>query len=261
MRRGMGSRGFAAFAGAMVAAGPVMAACSAEPSYEGWAATDGAAGRINLDDVQDAFKKSESATEFEDRVNKIYEGDGVVLIRVEQDGDSMTLDAFEDLDGNGEISDSQDDLLFSIVEDHDMHEMRGYGANGYYHSSFGGGNFLFTYLLLSTFVGPRYSYYTTPVRSTTIRNDRSAYRKSAPYRSQVSRNTSYFSRQKSFHGSRYDNAGKSLSQGRQTYQASQKSSGAFRTSAANVRGASRFGGGLMGGGGGQVVVGRVRSRR
>ena len=177
MRRGMSSRGFAAFAGTMVVAGPVMTACASEPSYEDWAATDGAAGRINLDDVQDAFKKSESVTEFEDRVNRIYEGDGVVLIRVEQDGDVMTLEAFEDLDGNGEISDSADDQIFSIVKDHDRHEMRGYGANGYYHHGFGAGDFLFTYLLLSTFVGPRYSYYTPPARATTIRSDRSTYRR------------------------------------------------------------------------------------
>ena len=261
MRRGMRSRGFAAFAGTMVVAGPVMTACSSEPSYEDWAATDGAAGRINLDDVQDAFKNSESVTEFEDRVNRIYEGDGVVLIRVEQNGDVMTLEAFEDLDGNGEISDSTDDQLFSIVKDHDRHEMRGYGANGYYHHGFGAGNFLFTYLLLSTFVGPRYSYYTPPARATTIRSDRSTYRNSASYRNQVSRNGSYFNQQKKFHGSKYDSAGRNISQGRQTYQSSQRSSGAFKTSSTNVRSASRFGGGLTGGGGAQTAIGLVRSGR
>ena len=35
-------------AGALIAAGPVIAACSLGPSYDEWAATDGAAGRIIL---------------------------------------------------------------------------------------------------------------------------------------------------------------------------------------------------------------------
>ena len=73
--------------GGIVATAPLIAACGGGPSYEDWAATDGAAGRINLDDVQAAFKDSESATEFERRVNEIYEGDGLVLIRAKQDGE------------------------------------------------------------------------------------------------------------------------------------------------------------------------------
>ncbi len=74
-----GRLGLRTLAGTMVAAVPVAAACSQGPTYDQWAATDGAAGRINLDDVQAAFKKSDSATEFERKVNEIYEGDGTVL--------------------------------------------------------------------------------------------------------------------------------------------------------------------------------------
>ena len=129
----------AALAGASLLAGPVAVACSQEPTYEEWAATDGAAGRINLDEIQEAFKKSDNPTDFEKRVNEIYEGDGIVLIRVDQDGDRMTLEGWEDLDKSGEIADASDDRLFTIVRDHDEHEMRGYGANGYYRSHFGGG--------------------------------------------------------------------------------------------------------------------------
>ena len=68
--------GIRATAGLAVAAAPVAAACSSGPSYEDWAATDGAAGRINLEEVQNAFQESESVTEFEKRVNEIFEGDG-----------------------------------------------------------------------------------------------------------------------------------------------------------------------------------------
>ena len=91
MARKLKSRGFTILAGTMVVAGPVAAACAPGPTYDDWAATDGAAGRINLDEVQDAFKKSGSPTEFEDKVNKIYEGDGLVLIRSSQDGDGLLL--------------------------------------------------------------------------------------------------------------------------------------------------------------------------
>ena len=71
--------GIRATAGLAVAAAPVAAACSSGPtssgpSYEDWATTDGAAGRINLEDVQTAFKESESVTDFEKRVNEIFEG-------------------------------------------------------------------------------------------------------------------------------------------------------------------------------------------
>ena len=41
--------------GGIVAVSPIIAACGGGASYENWAATDGAAGSINLDDVQSAL--------------------------------------------------------------------------------------------------------------------------------------------------------------------------------------------------------------
>lgn len=250
-------RGFAAFASSMVVVSPALTACVAEPSYEDWAATDGAAGRINLDDVQDAFKRAESVTDFEDRVNRIYEGDGIILIRVDQDGDRMQLEAFEDLDKNGEISESSDDKLFSIVEDHDQHEMRGYGTNGYYGSHFGTGNFLFTYLMISSMTRSPYYYHTSPARYSRIRQDRASYRKSPSYGNQLKRNHSYNNHQKKFNGSQYSNASRNVSQGRQSYQSVQKSSGQFKSL---NKSASRFGsrGSARGGGGSNRVIGFER---
>ena len=264
MARKLGSRGFTVLAGTMVVAGPVAAACLPGPTYEDWAATDGAAGRINLDEVQEAFKKSDSPTEFEERVNKIYEGDGLVLIRSSQDGETLLLEGFEDLNSNGNIEDATDDLLFSIVNKDDTNELRGHGANGYYRgSAFGGGNFLFTYLLISSLTGPRY-YSTTRARAGTIRTGRANHRGSSAYRSQVSRNSSYFSRQKSFAGSRYASASRNLSQGRVGYQSRQRSTSAFKSSNTGVRSSwgatsrSRSSGGFRGGGGAQVVIGSGR---
>ena len=264
-----GRLGIRTLAGTMVAAVPVAAACSQAPSYDEWAATDGAAGRINLDDVQQAFKDSESATEFERKVNEIYEGDGLVLIRSKQDELGLTLEGWEDLSkpANHEVDDAEDDLLFTIVKKDESHEMRGYGSNGYYRSGFGGGDFLFTYLLISS-LSPRGYYYSTPpgYARTTMTRQRNSYRQGSRYRSQVSRNSKYFGNQKQFAGSRYDSASRNQSTARRSYQSGQQSTGGFKTSSTGVRsswgsrssGGSSFRstrGGFRGGGGGQRLIG------
>ena len=241
--------------GGIVAAAPLVAACGG-PTYDDWAATDGAAGRINLDDVQEAFRNSESATEFEKRVNEIYEGDGLVLIRAKQDGETLTLEGWEDLNNDNSIDESNDDQLFSIVQDTGGdHEMRGYHANGYYQSHWGPGNFLFTYLLISA-VTPRfggYYYSTPPSRGSEIRNQRTSYRNSSSYGRQAQRNASYNSKQSSFAGSRYQSSRGNVSSNRGSYQSTQRTSGSFRTSntisrSSSVRSSSRGFGGFGGGG-------------
>ncbi len=263
---------FALLAGASLIAGPAIAACgSSGPTYDEWAATDGAAGRINLDEVQQAFKDAESPTDFEKRVNEIYEGDGIVLIRVQQDGDRMVLGGWEDLNNSKEIEDTSDDLLFTIVRNHEnQHEMRGYGANSYYHHGFGAGDFLFTYMLLSAF-SPGFGgyYYATPIyRYDTISRDRTNYRNSSSYRSQVSKNSSYFNKQKSFAGSSYDQASRNVSSSRQTYLNNQKTSGSFKSSSTGVRSSwgstsrgnsfGRTSTGFTGGGGSTRLTGFTR---
>ena len=242
--------------GGIVAAAPLIAACG-EPSYEDWAATDGAAGRINLDDVQEAFKNSDSATEFERRVNEIYEGDGLVLIRAKQDGEQLTLEGWEDLNNDNTIDEANDDQLFAIVRGtNGDHEMRGYHANSYYYSHFGAGDFLLTYLLISA-ITPRFGgyYYTTPPsQGTQMRNQRTTYRNSSAYGGQVQRNASYNTKQASFAGSRYQSTRGNVSSNRSSYQSTQRTSGSFRTSntisrTSSVRSSSRsFGGGFGGGG-------------
>ncbi|MDE2939584.1 MAG: hypothetical protein OXR67_11850 [Chloroflexota bacterium] len=247
----------ALFAGGMVAGSPLIAACGG-PSYDSWAATDGAAGRINLDDVQQAFKESKSATDFESRVNEIYEGDGIILIRAQQDGNQLTLEGWEDLNGSNEIEDARDDRLFSIVKNNDQHEMRGYHANSYYHSSFGGGSFLFGYMLATAFMPGPY-FYSTPInRGPAIRQSRSTYRQSTRYGSQVARNSRYTTRQQGFAGSRYQDSSRNLSSNRQSYQQTQRSSGAFRSSSSISRSSSgsafgtRARSGSFSGGGGHM---------
>ena len=246
--------------GGMVAAAPLVAACGGS-SYDNWAATDGAGGRINLDDVQTAFKDSKSATEFEDKVNRIYEGDGLVLIRSKQDDNGLTLEGWEDLNKNNDIDDTTDDQLFSIVKGNDNeYDMRGHHGNGYYRSHFGAGDFLMTYMLISA-ISPRGYYYSTPVsRGSTMRNQRTTYRRSGGYSRQVGRNSNF---NRKFSGSQYQQARSNVSQNRTTYQQRQRSSGAFKTSSSVSRGrtgsfrsSGRSGG--RGGGGGMVVRGQRR---
>ena len=244
-------------AGSLLAGAPVLAACgpsSSGPSYSQWAATDGAAGRINLDDVQQAFIESSSATEFENRVNEIYEGDGLILIRARQDGDRLTLEGWEDLDANNQIDDAADDQLFAIVKEDEQHQLQGYHANSYYNSHFGAGDFLFTYLIISSLSRGPYYYQTVPDRATDIRRDRSSYRGSSRYDSQLNRNRQYSSRQQTYAGSSYQNAGRNVSSGRQTYQQTQRSSGAFRSSSSLTRGSSSISrSSTIGGGAGSTI--------
>ena len=248
----------------IVATAPLIAACSSGPSFDDWAATDGAAGRINLDDVQEAFKDSKSPTEFEQRVNEIYEGDGIILIRSSQDGERLVLEGWEDLNNSNAIDDAQDDLLFSFVKDtNDEYDLRGHNANGYYNSHFGAGNFLFTYLIISSLAGPRY-YRTSPARGTNMRQQRNGYRQSSRYGGQVARNSRYTTKQRSFAGSRYQQASRNVSSNRQTYQQTQRASGGFKNSSAISRSSSRStasrssSGRARGGGGSQVILGRAR---
>ena len=155
--------------------------------------------------------------------------------------------------------------------------MRGYGANSYYNSGFGGGNFLFTYMMISA-MSPMGYYYNTPVSYARgpLNSSRSRYRNSSGYRNQVTRNSRYFTKQNTgFNKSKYNSSGKNLGTARTSYKAKQKSTGAFKTSATGVRsswGSSSAGrrgshrsssrgrsSGFRGFGGGQTIIGFNRS--
>ena len=245
---------------------PVAAACDTGIPYSQWAATDGAAGRINLEDVQTAFRSTASATDFERLVNEIYEGDGIILIRARHEGEGLSLEGWEDINNSGAIEAGEDDLILSIVRpgELDQHQMRGYGANAYYHQPFGVGDSLFTYMLLgAVLTRDNRVYETTPTVHSNLSRHRANFRNSEAYRGQVSRNTDFFGRQSSFAESRYQQAGRNLSAARQRYMSSQKASGGFKQSAAGVRTAwgsssraaimSRSSSGFTGGGGARVL--------
>jgi len=252
---------------AMMVAGPVMAGCSTGVSADQWAATEGAIGRINMDAVQEAFEKSKSVEEFEQRLNEIYEGDGIVLIRAKEQDGKRIIEAFEDLDKDNDIDPGKDDLLFTITNENDSNELRGHGANRHYSAFGGGGSFLFTYLIFSSITRGGYGYHTPRSRVPQMQSNRTNYRNSSGYSGgtgggQVGRNSQYYNKQSSANRSSYSSAGRQLSPARQSYIGTQKSSGAFKGSSTGVR--STFGrsggrsGGARGGGGAQVIIGHLR---
>ena len=252
----------------MIVAGPVIAGCSSGASADDWAATEGAIGRINMEEVEEAFKKSQTVEEFEKRLNEIYEGDGLVLVRAKDEEGKRVIEGYEDLNDDDDIVPEQDDLLFTITNENNSTDLRGNGANQHYRSSFGGGNFFIYAMLFSSFGRGGYGYYTPRGRGPQMESQRNSYRNSTAYAGgasggQVQKNSAYYNRQRASNPNAYSSAGR-LSPARQSYIGTTKASGAFRSSNTGVRsGFGKFGrsagrGGASGGGGAQVIIKRGR---
>ena len=249
----------------MVVAGPVITGCASGVTSADWAATEGAMGRINMDEVKSAFENSKSIEEFEKRLNEIYEGDKIVLVRAKEEDGKKTLEAFEDLNGDGEMDPNQDDLLFTITNENDSNNIQGRGSNRHYSAFGGGGSFLFTYLIFSSLGRGGFGYRTPRSRVPQMETARANYRSSPGYAGpsgQVNRNSSYYNRQRASNPSAYNGAGRQLSPARQSYIGQQKTSGAFKSSNTGVRsGFGKFGGrsgGASGAGGGQTIISNRR---
>lgn len=246
---------------ALGAGGILALACGGNNSSEqglsasDWVQTDGAAGRINLDDVQQAYRDSFSdgrfqVEKFEEAVNKIYEGDRLVLTQVEKKGETVEVSGWEDLNDNKQLDAETDDKLFTITQDlkeNGASETRGYGANSYYQSSNPFGGFLPGLFLGYLLSGGRTTYITPPVRYDAIGGFRSSYRSSPDYQLQRDRNASYGSSV----GSRFGSSATSrpVSPARSSYQSRQTNSGGFRSSGSTSRSIGSGSSGSSSGGG------------
>lgn len=230
-----------------------------------WVETDGAAGRINLDDVQQAYRDAYdgdgfNVQKFEKRVNEIYEGDNPVIVEVKRVGETVEVTGWEDLNKDKTLDEAADDKLFTITQqlrDGGGYETRGHGANGYYHSSNPFGGFLTGLLIGNLLSGGFGNRYVTPSpQYDQNERDRSAYRGGAGYTTQQARNASYGSSV----GSRFGNsaATSTVSPARSSYQTRQINSGGFRssTSSRSIGGAKGGapGGGTIAGGGGALAL-------
>lgn len=227
-----------------------------------WIQTDGAAGRINLDDVQEAYKNSFDkdgfqVSKFEQRVNEIYEGDHLVLIQVERQGDQVLISGWEDLNANKALDLTGDDKLFTITQplkNNSNFETRGYGANSYYYSSSPFNGFVTGLFLGNLLSGGRTTYVTPPFAYDAISSSRSSYRLGPNYQRQQERNATYGGSIASRFGSAATT--QSISPARSSYQSRQINSGGFRSSSSSSRSIGSGGksgggtsGGLSGGGG------------
>jgi hypothetical protein len=257
----------------LTAGGAVAVACgggggdNAEDPGQVWVETDGAAGRINLDDVQQAYRDAYTADgfnvqQFEQRVNEIYEGDNLVLIQAQRDDANATITGWEDLDGDQQVVDGQDDKLFTITQELKYggnYTTQGHGANGYYNSvnPFGG---FFTGLLIGNLLSGGFGggYVTPSSRYDDLRSSRAAYRNSGNYSAQQTRNAAYGNSVPSRFGNAA--AGQSISPARSSYQSRQINSGGFRSSGSSSRSigsgskAVGSGSGSISGGGGRLAL-------
>ena len=224
--------------GALISAGAV--GCSST-RQNAWLATDGAAGRINMGDVQKALEESKDPTEFERRVNEIYEGEHPILIKVEDRGSQKVISGYEDLDNSGSINEGEDDMLFSAALGEQEYDLRGSGANNYYrhHGGMSFGNMLFFAWMMSPGRFSRGPYYTSPQRARAINNERNRYRSSPVYSNQRSANKSYSNSARASNPQAFSSNTQNISRQRGTYQ--QKQISRIRASSVRASGRSRSG--------------------
>lgn len=209
--------------------------------------TDVTGGRINLDAVKDALETSRDLTEFENRVNEIYEGANLVLIKVEDKGTQKIISGFEDLNQSSAIEEAKDEKLFSITVDEEKYEVYGHSTNDYYYygsdywdssdSSYDrdyssdrdysddDNNKLFMHWLMHAPLSARDTimYQTSRQRAAQMQRDRDSFRISSAYTAQRSANKAFFTQQKTRNPQAFRASTKNISSQRSTYQQKQVS--------------------------------------
>ena len=222
--------------GALVASGTIGCGGKATKQQD-WMATDVATGRINLDAVKDALETSKDLSAFEIRVNEIYEGDNLVLIRVEGDETQVIISGFEDLNQSNTIEEAKDEKLFSITVREDKYEVYGHSTNDYYYYGSDYWDYdddydgdydkdnkkAFMYWLMRSrhTAEYQYRYQTNLKRAAQMRLDRERFRNSSAYTNQRIANKEYFSRQRARHPQAFSGRTQNLSKQHSTYRQKQ----------------------------------------
>jgi hypothetical protein len=253
----------------IIAGGSLLVIGGCSSRNEQWAETSGQAGRINLEAVEEAMQKSKDVSEFEKKVNEIYQGDEMVLIEVKNEANGEQLvSGYADLNNNGQIDYDSDDKLFTFRRWFEngvsRGEMRGYGVNSYYYRPYPSGiDFLTTWMLFSALSRPMYAvpiYHTTIADVQGLRNYRTTYRSTPSYRDQINTNRQFESRMSATHGNTYRQASPSASRQRWASQKGINLNKATRLSSGSKSGGwgrtgSRgFLGGFRGGGSGGGII-------
>ncbi len=211
-----------------------------------WEKAPGTHGHINLDAVKAAFQKNSRVDEFEKRVNRIYEGDHLVLFGAEQVDKGFKILAKEDLDDDKKDG-AKDDLLFTLSVEGKVATLKGAGVNRFYTASWvytppaerrteshyrshyhHGPHFHYWYW------GRGWGHYYTPAsRYSQMRRDRASYRNSTAFHSQVRSNVDYESRMGKQYGEGFRKSSTQESPTRKSYVSSTKRSGSVPSGGAN----------------------------
>jgi hypothetical protein len=219
-----------------------------------WAKAPGTNGFINLDAVKAAFQKNRKVEDFETRVNKIYEGDHMVLFNAALVTDGFELTAKEDLNDDKKL-DTSDDTLFTLTVKGKVASLKGSGVNAYYSSSW-----VYTppeerrderHYSSRYHHGPHFHYwywgrgwggYHTPAsRYSRMRNDRDYYRNSSAFHSQVKRNVDYETRASKQYGAGFRKSASKPSATRKSYVAKGMASTANQKSVKTSKSSSGWG--------------------
>ncbi|MGN7613164.1 hypothetical protein ACQZV8_13895 [Magnetococcales bacterium HHB-1] len=100
-----------------------------------WLTSPGTQGFINLNAVKEAFNQEVNLDTFEQRINEIFEGDGLIRLKTETSKNHFILKACEDLDFNNSICTPRDDTLFTIAVSGNQAVLTGFGVNSYYRTT------------------------------------------------------------------------------------------------------------------------------
>ena len=199
-------------------------------SSKKWENAPGTKGFINLDAVKAAFTKNQDITKFETRVNEIFEGDNLIVFKIENKRNGFKLLAKEDINKD-KLFDSEDDLIFTLTASNGRATLKGAGVNKYYKKSwlyspkdertynrtYHGGYYRSSFWWW--YWGRPYgsSYYTSYSSYDNIRKHRDDYRNTDGFKDQVKKNCSYEKNMRKRHGSSFINSVSSVSSTRSTY--------------------------------------------
>ena len=240
-----------------LAAAALLTGCG-QSDKEKWEESPGTNGSINLRAVKKAFQKYPSVENFEQRINEIFEGDNLIMLKVKTANSKNMFEvfAYEDLNENKSI-DEKDDVIFVLKVQNGIATLEGKGVNAYYKDSWAynaeshrqhyrrnrGLGFFFWY------TAGRYSnYYTPRNRYDDISKKRSAFRNSSAFASQVNSNCDFEQKAAKKYGSSFTKSARNTSFSRKSYiatgfsssTASRKSGWSTRKTFSKSRSSSRF---------------------
>lgn len=218
--------------------------CGCGGAKKKWKNAPGTKGSINLDAVKEAFKKRPNVAEFEKRVNEIFEGDNLIVLKSTKQGTGFRLDAKEDLDRDKEFSNG-DELIFTLTVRDGKATLKGAGVNSYYAESWRYDDKMeerrYSSYHRSHYYGPYFyhwyghrawggSYYTPRPNYDSMSRHRDSFRGTPAFKDQVKQNSQHETKMASKHGTKFAQATTATSQRRTNYVKKTMSSSDFNKS-------------------------------